>query len=143
MKLIYCPECEDVRKIHWGRVVTRCKCGKSEGYYEADGVHAWYGGLAVPLGIENNSLTQAVQEWSRNCDHPRAFVAFIIEAGCPTFAWKGIRTENLSYTSWTPSPRAGGRMEWKCEHGVGHGSHIHGCDGCCSRDDYPGKGVKR
>ena len=32
------------------------------------------------------------------------------------------------------------RREWICEHGVGHGLHIHGCDGCCSRDDFPGHG---
>jgi hypothetical protein len=27
--------------------------------------------------------------------------------------------------------------EYSCPHGIGHGNHIHGCDGCCSRDDYP------
>jgi len=42
---------------------------------------------------------------------------------------------------WTPFPRADGRMEWICEHGVGHGNHVHGCDGCCGRDDYPGTKV--
>lgn len=39
-------------------------------------------------------------------------------------------------------------IEWVCEHGVGHPDlntlpandpGIHGCDGCCSRDDFPGK----
>ena len=32
-----------------------------------------------------------------------------------------------------------GRIEWVCDHGVGHGNHIHGCCGygCCSRVDYP------
>lgn len=39
---------------------------------------------------------------------------------------------------WQPAPRADGRMEWTCPHGIGHGSHIHGCDGCCMRKDYPG-----
>jgi hypothetical protein len=39
---------------------------------------------------------------------------------------------------WSPLPRADGRMEWMCIHGVGHGNHVHGCDGCCSRHDYPG-----
>lgn len=33
----------------------------------------------------------------------------------------------------------GYRGEWSCPHGVGHGNHIHGCDGCCGRDDYPGR----
>jgi len=33
--------------------------------------------------------------------------------------------------------RENGRIEWVCEHGVGHtiwspnDDHIHGCDGCC------------
>ena len=44
---------------------------------------------------------------------------------------------------WIPSPRADGRMEWICEHGVGHGNHVHGCchKGCCGRDDFPGTKV--
>lgn len=28
------------------------------------------------------------------------------------------------------------RIEWQCEHGVGHtivGEGMHGCDGCCSK----------
>ena len=40
---------------------------------------------------------------------------------------------------WKESKRANGRMEWLCEHGVGHGNHIHGCDGCCSDPSFPGK----
>lgn len=51
---------------------------------------------------------------------------------------------------WTKTTRASGLIEWICEHGVGHpddrsvmkmGEYwgIHGCDGCCSRDDFPGK----
>jgi hypothetical protein len=31
----------------------------------------------------------------------------------------------------------GYRGEYQCPHGVGHGTHIHGCDGCCSRPDFP------
>lgn len=59
---------------------------------------------------------------------------------------------------WTKTIRASGLIEWVCEHGVGHPDYesavylnthghegsrgtwgIHGCDGCCSRDDFPGK----
>lgn len=40
--------------------------------------------------------------------------------------------------TWTEIRRADGRTEWECEHSVGHGPHIHGCDGCCHRGDYPG-----
>lgn len=36
-----------------------------------------------------------------------------------------------------------GKVEWICEHGVGHTDPrstsytVHGCDGCCSRPDFP------
>lgn len=43
---------------------------------------------------------------------------------------------------WRDAPRANGRMEWLCPHSRGHGNHIHGCDGCCERDDYPGRSKK-
>ena len=38
---------------------------------------------------------------------------------------------------WIKFPRMDGRLEYICEHEVGHGNHVHGCDGCCSRDDFP------
>lgn len=38
------------------------------------------------------------------------------------------------------SRRADGRIEWVCEHGVGHtiwypkhSDSVHGCDGCCKK----------
>lgn len=36
------------------------------------------------------------------------------------------------------------RGEYTCPCGVGHGNHVHGCCGksCCSRPDYPLRGVK-
>jgi hypothetical protein len=45
---------------------------------------------------------------------------------------------------WTETQRSDGRIEYICEHGVGHGNHIHGCcvSNCCSRDDYPGRNKK-
>ena len=38
---------------------------------------------------------------------------------------------------WKKWYRLDGRIEYICKHGVGHGDHVHGCDGCCSRDDFP------
>ena len=44
-----------------------------------------------------------------------------------------------------------GLIEWVCEHGVGHPDlnqemvkderyyAVHRCDGCCGKDDFPGK----
>lgn len=34
----------------------------------------------------------------------------------------------------------GYRGEYSCAHGVGHGNHTHGCDGCCARKDFPLRG---
>ncbi|MFA5407072.1 MAG: hypothetical protein WC307_06970 [Candidatus Nanoarchaeia archaeon] len=38
--------------------------------------------------------------------------------------------------------RADGRVEWTCDHGVGHtlfyptgSDEVHGCDGCCGKSD--------
>jgi hypothetical protein len=28
------------------------------------------------------------------------------------------------------------RNELLCEHGIGHGSHVHGCDGCCGKKAF-------
>lgn len=53
-------------------------------------------------------------------------------------------------TAWTKIIRETGLVEYVCEHGVGHpdpesakkmgeGWGVHGCDGCCSRDDFPGE----
>jgi len=61
---------------------------------------------------------------------------------------------------WTEIRRETGLVEYVCEHGVGHpavGSAlwqaetrredeeawmIHGCDGCCARDDFPGTAIE-
>jgi len=32
-----------------------------------------------------------------------------------------------------------GRGELACEHFIGHGPQIHGCDGCCNRKEYKKK----
>ena len=51
---------------------------------------------------------------------------------------------------WKRIVRESGLIEWLCEHGVGHPDFesvkekgvywgIHGCDGCCSKDDFPGR----
>ena len=37
---------------------------------------------------------------------------------------------------WELHIRIDGRIEYDCEHGVGHGG-VHGCDGCCRKDSYP------
>jgi len=53
-----------------------------------------------------------------------------------------LKSEKIN--KWQFTKRLDGRLEWVCEHGVGHGNHIHGCceNHCCSREDYPGKQIK-
>lgn len=36
-----------------------------------------------------------------------------------------------------------GDLEWLCPHGVGHGPHVHTCDGCCGTDPQYKKWVER
>ncbi len=58
MKLIYCPECNDVKRV-WQLRVRYCACGKSWGYYLDDDLTAEMGGCAVPLAIANDELREA------------------------------------------------------------------------------------
>lgn len=59
MKLVFCPECEDVKKLEID-TPTFCHCGRSWGRYLTDGLHAEYGGDAILLALGNTSLIKAV-----------------------------------------------------------------------------------
>ena len=86
MKLIFCPNCEDVVKLHYNN--RHCLCGDAWGYYRDDGLNAVIGGKAVPLGFDNSSLVTALKE--RPADGMgRRFVAFVIPEQCPTVVDEG------------------------------------------------------
>ena len=55
MKLIYCKACHSIRSLAVAETAY-CDCQKSWGLYEDDGVHATYGGEAVPLGFDATIL---------------------------------------------------------------------------------------
>ena len=55
MKLIYCPECQDLITVHIADEPRKCECGKSWGRY-LDRKVADFGGMAIPVGINNNSF---------------------------------------------------------------------------------------
>jgi hypothetical protein len=76
MKLIFCPHCEDIRKLSTKKVF--CKCKASSGYYKKDGLHAVIGGAAIPLGISNISFIKALQEPKSDCFYGPRFEAWII-----------------------------------------------------------------
>ena len=81
MKLIFCPKCEDIRKLSYD--LRRCSCGEAWGYYRDDGLNAVIGGGAIPLGIENSSLIRALKVRPIDGMGSR-FVAFVIPEKCST-----------------------------------------------------------
>lgn len=95
MKLIFCPECHDVRKIHGLRYdscecqecvrkyATYCNCGEAWGYYKRDKLNASVGGEAIPLGFANASLSEAIGNRPVSGAGSR-FEAFVIPIVCDT-----------------------------------------------------------
>lgn len=57
MKLIYCPDCQDVFKLDFD--LRKCKCGKSSGMYN-DNRYAVTNGHGISLAIGNGSLINAM-----------------------------------------------------------------------------------
>lgn len=85
MKLLFCLQCHDIKKIH--KEMTFCKCKKSKGRYLEDGLHAEFGGEAIPLGIDNKSLVKALNHSLTdeiNSDRGIRFEAFTIPDKCST-----------------------------------------------------------
>jgi len=87
MKLIFCPHCEDIRKLQ--RETTRCTCGRSYGHYCKDWLHACYGGEAVPLGFDNTSFSEALRQRPL-AGLGKRFEAFVIPRQCPTLRYLGV-----------------------------------------------------
>ena len=81
MKLIFCLECHDVRKLHM--TTTTCNCTKAWGWYRNDGLNAVIGGKAIPLGFDNKSLVKALRKRPKEGEGER-FTAFVISTSCPT-----------------------------------------------------------
>ena len=81
MKLFFCPVCYDIRKPLY--VKTECVCGLSYGWYKGNAYHSVFGGKAIPIELESDSLDKALQ---RNCETKRdtVFMAFVIGQECST-----------------------------------------------------------
>lgn len=77
MKLLYCPNCKDITRL-WVGARSHCKCGKSSGYYKADGLNARYEGEAIPIGIDNSSFAEALRNQPMVAKFGRRFTAFVI-----------------------------------------------------------------
>ena len=58
MKLLFCPQCGDVRKLRLRKV--RCQCGSAWGRYLNDGAQAEVSAGANVIGIANGSIAAAL-----------------------------------------------------------------------------------
>jgi len=88
MKLLYCKECHSVFNLR--KHVKKCECGKTQGYYDDDGLHAVYSGPCIPLGFANGDFNYAIDHQPVRVDKDgnkligKKFNAFVIEKNCPT-----------------------------------------------------------
>lgn len=80
MKLVFCPECQDVFKLK--RCLCWCFCGKSSGHY-IDDVKAEIRGKAIPLGFDNTSFLKALKARPKT-GKGKGFRAFVIPRECET-----------------------------------------------------------
>lgn len=78
MKLIFCPECEDVVRLQ--EVDRQCRCGKSGGKY-TDIINAEIWGKAIPIGFNNSSFVAALLKRPDEGMGSR-FEAFVIPHKC-------------------------------------------------------------
>lgn len=83
MKLIYCVTCSSIFSLSVKNKKS-CDCGKSWGQYKIDGLHAEYGGNAIPLGFVNSSFRKALFNQPKN-GMGFDFTAFVIPSECDTF----------------------------------------------------------
>lgn len=93
MKLLYCQKCKDVVLLHARE--RKCYCGKSSGRY-LDSINAEYTGPCLMLGIDNNSLLDALRLHTK---HPEGelgirFEAFIIPENAATIQKKEAKCGN-------------------------------------------------
>jgi hypothetical protein len=82
MKLIYCRNCHFMFSLQESDRFQWCKCGDSGGRYINDINAEFTGRHAVPIGIDNSTLVEAM---FKNNDITN-FKAFVIDdATAPTF----------------------------------------------------------
>lgn len=87
MKLLFCPHCQDILKLHSATLRT-CHCGKSSGQCDKDGLHVTITGQAIPLGMDNTSLLNALESRPKS-GKGSAFDAFVIPVHCETVTDNG------------------------------------------------------
>ena len=76
MKLLYCPKCQDVRKLKFKK--TFCQCRRSWAYYQEDGRYAVCNTFAVLLGLGWTSLEKALKNKTNPMLVTHEFKAWVI-----------------------------------------------------------------
>lgn len=76
VKLIFCPECQDVKALHRYKM-TVCDCTKSSGWY-IDDLNAQVNQHAIILGINNSSFGTALRMHKANRKLNNRFESFFI-----------------------------------------------------------------
>jgi hypothetical protein len=93
VKLLICPECNDVRKLGYEKTV--CECGKSYGYYQKDGWNAVIGGLGLAIGLDNNYVLIALyRRILRGDDSSIDLSAWLMAKDHPTIKYKPCNHSN-------------------------------------------------
>jgi hypothetical protein len=96
MKLVYCPDCKDIKRLLFEK--RGCRCGKSGGYYLPDGLNVVLLGEAIPLGIDNYSFAHARENREKKGLRKQLqFTAFFIPEQCATIVEDTLPEEKHKY----------------------------------------------
>lgn len=82
MKLLLCKNCNDIFNLDY--LEKSCRCGFTRGKYLDQRLAEYFGEYAVPIGIANDSLINAIKN-QQNEGMGELFKAFVIPVICSTF----------------------------------------------------------
>lgn len=83
MKLLFCPDCGEVRSFGKGKK-AHCECGKSWGMYLPGSNDAVMGGRTIPLGLAHRDIPKALASrgkypvircWLYDVDHTDSHIS--------------------------------------------------------------------
>lgn len=84
MKLLMCTNCNSVFNLDYGE--KECMCGETKGVYDEDGVTAAYSGdHAIPLAIDNVTLSVGIKHQPHKGNKGWKFESFVMPKIHPTF----------------------------------------------------------
>lgn len=96
MKFIFCPHCQDIRRL--AKAFVDCACGSSGGLYLEDGKRALISGDAIPFAFDNQSFIYALEVAAQNKPEggaSKVFSAFAISLPCRTIRRISIVPDQL------------------------------------------------